>query len=143
MTETFPYSKRSHYPHMKPADIAIWERFIDQNPTAYKSVQYDYLVGAPPPFDPTVNAATGGEVSDLYRKKIDVVGFTNSDIHIIEVKPNAGPSAIGQVKGYAALYRRDEHPILPVHSVIITDVLRPDLEFIAAEEHIILIVIKP
>lgn len=134
MVETYKYEKRYHYPHMKPADIAIWERFIDKNPDAYDTCQYDFWVGSPPPFNPIVNEATEGSADGLYRRKIDVVGSKNGVLDIIELKPKAGLSAIGQVRGYVALYVRDETPPVRPNPVIITDQVSQDILEVAAGE---------
>ncbi len=131
MIEDYKYEKRYHYPHMGPADKEIWERFIDKFPAAYDVVSYDVKVGSPPPFDPTVNDATAGDASDLYKKKIDVIGYGGGKIDIIELKPRAGASALGQVKGYIELYKRDIAPKSTPNGILITDILLPDMEMLA------------
>lgn len=127
MLDLFRYEKRNSYPHMKPYDVALWERFIEKFPDAYTGCQYDYAVGSPPPFNPIVNDETMGSVDELYRRKIDVVGQTSTGIDIIELKPKAGMSSIGQVLGYAHLYKRDEQPQRKVRPVVITDAVQEDV----------------
>lgn len=135
MVESFKYEKRSAYPHMKPADVALWERFIEKYPDAYDTCEYDFWVGSPPPFNPIVNEETMGSADGLYRLKIDVVGHKGSGIDIIEVKPRADAKAIGQIKEYVRLYFRDEKPATRPQAVIITDTIRQDfLEAAAAEK---------
>ena len=141
MVEVFPFEKRNWYPHMMPADVAIWERFIEKKPNAYDNVSYDVKVGSAPEFDTTVNAESGGKAEDLYKKKIDVVGYKGAEIDIIELKPRAGQSALGQVKGYGQLYIRDYSPPEQPNLVLITDVLLPDMDFLAEAENIRLIVV--
>ncbi len=141
MREVFPYEKRYKYPHMKPKDIAIWERFIEKYPNAYKSVQYDFNVGDPPPFDPTGTNGEDLNQDALYRLKIDVVGRTESEYHIIELKPRADASAIGQLEGYKALYLRDEIPDMPLVLVIITDFLMPNIKYLCDQKGIKLFVV--
>lgn len=116
---------------MKPRDVAIWERFLTAFPDIYDEVEYDVLVGSPPPFDPTVNPDTGGEISDLYKKKIDVIAYKNGEVAIIEIKPNAGASALGQVLGYVALYKRDIEPTASPQAIVLTDILQPDMEMLS------------
>lgn len=127
---------------MKPADINIWESFIEKYPNAYKSCLYDFAVGDPPPFNPLGNDGEDLNQDALYRLKIDVVGRTDGQIDIIEVKPNAGPSAIGQVKGYKALFIRDEQPKEKVNMVIITDKLRPNIEYLCKQEGVSIIAVE-
>ena len=97
MTEVYEYGKRNWYPHMMPADVAIWERFIEKFPNAYNSVEYDVKVGAIPKFvTEHEDVAIQGQ-APLYARKIDVVGHAGANIDIIELKPNAGMSTLGQV----------------------------------------------
>ena len=80
-----PYvkSRTQYYPHMKPADIEIWERFIDENPNLYDMVEYDVPVGTTPEFlnEATPEATAGAQ--RLYSLKIDVVGHKAVFIDII------------------------------------------------------------
>lgn len=135
-----PFEKRSFYPHMKPADVAIWNRFIDANPSAFEEVCYDVPVGSGPDFDTVVNQETGGNVLKLYKKKIDVLAKAAGSLFVIEVKPQAGTSSIGQVKGYVTLYKRDYKPSELVKPVIVTDEQKRDMEFLAKEEGVMLLI---
>lgn len=126
---------------MKPLDVAIWERYIAQNPDAYKTVQYDVPVGSTPDFDTTVNPETGGDNAFNYRRKIDVVGHTDEHIDIIEIKPRAGSGALGQVRSYKSLYERDYGPKKNVRAVVITDERTPDIDMLAAELNVKIIIV--
>lgn len=140
MIDVFPFEKRYKYPHMKPNDVTIWERFIDKNKEAYKTVQYDFNIGDPPPFNPFIGGTEDLNQDALYRLKIDVVGHTNSYIHIIEVKPKAGPSAIGQVQSYLEIYTRDYKTTQPVRAVILTDSIQPNMQYLCEKAGVLLIV---
>lgn len=126
---------------MRDFEIGLIERFIDKFPDAYDEVIYSYPVGSPPPFDPIVNQATEGSADYLYRRKIDILGFKGNDIDILEVKKQAGTSAIGQVKGYRTLYVRDEKPNVKVGCKIITDIASKDLYDVAFAEDVKIIVV--
>jgi hypothetical protein len=141
MIDVFKYEKRYKYAHMKPADIAIWERFIEAYPQAYDTVQYDFNVGDPPPFNPLLDDGTDLNQDALYRLKIDVVGHNTNRLDIIELKPNAGPSTIGQIKGYKTLFLRDEKPTKAVSMVIITNVLRPNMQYLCESEGVKIVVV--
>lgn len=136
MVEVFKYEKRYWYPHMKPADVVIWERFIEKNPKAYETCLYDYHVGEPPPFNPLMDEDEDLNQDALYRLKIDVVGQKASHFDIIEIKPNAGPSAIGQVKAYAELFNVDDPFKTKLNCVIITDKIRPNMEYLCKQENV-------
>lgn len=134
MIETYKYEKRYWYPHMKPHDVEIWERFIDRNPEAYDNCQYDFWVGSLPSFDIVVNPESGGDQEGNYRKKIDVVARKDGKIDIIEVKPDATASAVGQVKRYLMLYVKEQTPSATPQAVIVTDKMsQDDLDFATQE----------
>lgn len=141
MIDFFKYEKRYKYPHMKPNDIEIWERFIKKYPNAYDRVQYDFHVGDPPPFNPLGDGGEDFNQDALYRLKIDVIGYKGDKIDIIEIKPDAGPSSIGQIISYVTLYARDENPTKALRPVIITNSLKPNMSFLARSEGVHVIVV--
>lgn len=126
---------------MSVADTEIWNRYIAKFEDAYDRVQYDFHVGNPPPFNPLMDDGTDTNQDMLYKLRIDVIGHKGANVDIIEVKPNAGPSAIGQVRAYKTLYERDEEPTGRVNMVIITDTLRPNMNFLSAADNVKLIII--
>lgn len=133
-----PYERRYKYPHMGPEDKAIWERFIDANPAAFDMCAYDVPVGSVPEFDTVVSPTTGGDAEKLYKKKIDVVASKGDALFIIELKPNAGLAALGQVTGYKTLFKLDYQPKQVLQAMIITDTMRPDMEFLSEENRVLL-----
>lgn len=141
MRDFVPFQKQNKYPHMKPADVAIIERFIEKYPGAYDQVAYSFPVGSPPPFNPIVNDATEGSADYLYRRKIDIVAMKGSAIDIIEVKPSAGTSAIGQVLGYRDLFIRDEKPSVKPSCIVVTDESSNDLDHVAQMQGVKIIVV--
>lgn len=140
MAEKYKYEKRSYYPHMMPYDVAIWERFIEQNPDMYDFVSYDVKVGSLPDFDTVVSPETGGDVADLYKRKIDVVGFKGDQIDIIEIGPNAGSGKLGQVLGYKQLYIKEFQPSVEPKAIVLTDALRTDMNFLAESMGVFMVV---
>lgn len=139
--EIYPYEQRYWYPHLSPAEAAIWHRFVKQYPDAYEQVAYDVKVGTIPEFvlkqdDPAIR-----KQANLYKYKIDVVAVSKNTIYIIELKQGATMRAIGQVKGYGKLYLRDINPSARVQHVIITDVLMPDMNTLSEEEEVDLVVV--
>jgi len=141
MPETFPYGKRTWYPHMKPYDISIWEAFMSEFPLMYDHVQYDVACGDGPQFDTLIDANTGGHAEMLYKKKIDVVAFKGAQIDIIELKPNASAASIGQVKMYRLLYIKDYNPPVTPKCIVITDNPTPNLGEFAHAEGVLLVVV--
>lgn len=140
MNPRVPYGVRYKYPHMKPNDIAIWERFVLRHPEEYKEVIYDQPLGAgrQTPEDVDENMAADWKI--LTQWKVDVIGFKEGSIEVIEVKPNAGPSALGQIMAYAILVDKIDELSLPVIPVILTDVERPEMRKICEEMGVHLII---
>lgn len=103
MYKILPYKKLLKYPHMKPLDVAIWERFVVKYPNLFTMVIYDYHVGEGADFLPTGTETPDGRENRLYQKKIDVLGFKVDEMSIIEVKPRADIKALGQVITYEKL----------------------------------------
>jgi len=69
----------------------------------------------------------------LTKKRIDAVGHRANKIEIIEVKPNASNSAIGQALAYATLYGKENPGATPIEMVIVTDREVPDMNFLCAQ----------
>lgn len=128
VTPRFPADKLRKYPHMFQLDIAIWERFLDDFADQYSGFDYDVKVGqGTPPHDNTPPEYR--HMTDILSKyRIDCVGYKPSLIEIIEVKPMASTTAIGQVTTYVELYKRDFSPSLPVRGVIVTDWYIQDID---------------
>lgn len=141
MNPLFEYKKRSKYTHMSEADKLIWERFIDKFPNEYDYVQYDFRVGDPPPFNPLGDNGEDLNQDALYRLRIDVVGHKGNDRDIIEIKPKAGPSTLGQVKGYKTLFDRDEVIKGKTQTLIITDILMTNMEYMAKQENVRIVIV--
>lgn len=141
MRDIFKYEKRYAYPHMNIRDKEIWERFIDKFPDAYINCQYDFHIGEAPPFNTLMDDGEDKNQDMLYRLRIDVVGESKEFCDIIELKPSAGPSTIGQVQSYKILYDRDEEQKKPTRCVIITDKENPNMAYLAKQAGVVLIVV--
>lgn len=140
--EIYPYEQRYWYPHLSPAEAAIWHKFVAANPDAYERVAYDVKVGTAPDFVLQHEDESIRKQASLYRYKIDVVGFKGNKVDIIELKQSATMRTIGQVKGYRKLYLRDIDANASGDDVIITDVLMPDMEDLTAAEGVKLKVVN-
>ena len=105
----FKFEKLVKYPHMKPADVSVWEKFIDQHPGFFDRVDYDFHVGTGADFLPDKEDTPDGRENRLYKKKIDVVGYKENEIYIIEVKPKATMEALGQALALTELFDRPEN----------------------------------
>jgi len=132
----FPPILLRKYPHMFPRDIVIWERFLLKHASKFTGFDYDIKVGSVPVFPDGFDSGIykAGEV--LWKKRIDAVGYKANEIIIIEVKPNAGASAIGQILGYIQLYRNEIKPAQKIIGMIVTDFPDIDLRKIAENNQI-------
>ena len=137
----FGPEKLAKYPHLFPRDVPIWERFLDKFSAHYVGFDYDIKVGTgiEPPENPTY--ADMRLIAGVYKKRIDAVGYQSGQTDIIEVKPAATFSAIGQVLGYAQLYRA-EYPAQPaVIPVLVTDWETPDIRQFAEISGVQLVIV--
>ncbi len=139
--ELVPFEKRYWYPHMQQDHVSIWERFIATYPESYDTCQYDVTVGSVPGFtDPAHPVSVPGQ-EKLYKKKIDVVAFKGGNIDIIEIKPKANASAVGQVKRYVYLYSKEFAPGKNLQPVIVTDSMDDDDREFARDEGVLVVVV--
>lgn len=117
---------QSFYPHMKPHDVHLWEQFIRANAGFFDKVDYDILVGDGVVMGDIKKDVYAKSFKILTQKKIDVVGYIRNEIWIVEVKPFASSSALGQLLTYRLLYDETYSPKLPVKMMIITNQLKTD-----------------
>ena len=122
----FKLEKLSKYPHLRPEDVAIWERFIAAHPEAYDSVDYDVRVGEGAPTPPEAPPEIADDFHTLTQKRIDVVAHRPGEIWIIEVRPRADQTALGNLMGYRTLYQRQFSPAETVKLMVITDRIGDD-----------------
>lgn len=137
---TVPPNVQAKYPHMMPADIRIWSRYLKTNPFPRARIAYDLHVGTPA--EPLLGMTEEYErmTEALSRKRIDAVVYEERWTRIVEVKPYAGAGAIGQVLTYRLLYRR-EFPGSPMPlPVIVTDQPQVDTPWLCKQLNIELIV---
>jgi len=126
--QKIPYEKLLRYPHLRPADKEIWDRFIDDNPKFFREVIYDARVGEGREYAEYPMPQVKSAMEYLSKKRIDVVGFRDDLIYVIEIEPKASLEAIGQALSLAELFR-DVAPIdKTVIPAIITDEILPDIK---------------
>jgi hypothetical protein len=137
MPGRFPYKLLAKYPHMKPEDIAVWERFIRAYPNLYVTCDYDVPCGQGAPQNPEhpENIQADGKI--LTQKKIDVIGYSNDATYIIEVKPIADARALGQILTYEKLYMADHPELTRVEKMIVCGEIERELDAIFTEHDII------
>lgn len=120
------------YPHFNAADAHIWTRFIASYPDLFDSVDYDVTCGEGPGVQDDLKPEYQRNADYLGSYKIDVVGRRKNVHYIIEVKPYAGPHALGQILSYAILYDAYDSSEEQVVPMIVTDRTRADMEKLCA-----------
>jgi hypothetical protein len=119
------------YPHMLPAEAEIWDRFLKIRQPPFINLEYDVHVGDTPIPPATLPDYLRGMYDSVMKKRIDVVAHDTDVIYVIEVKPRAGMSALGQVLAYKYLYTRDFSPGKPVEMRIVSEREEPNIREIA------------
>ena len=111
--------------HMLPEDREIWRRFLELFEDNFESYIYDRLVGPRydwGEFDLPPGVARLAE--RLYALRIDVLAQREGETWVIEVKPLAGLSALGQVLAYDYFIRKLPDTTPFVGRMIVTDFVR-------------------
>lgn len=140
MPGRFKFEKLAKYPHMKPEDVVVWERFITKNPDFFDTVDYDVALGEGAPQDPSLpeNIARDGKI--LTQKKIDVVGYKGNDVSLVEVKPIANMRGLGQIITYFKLYEKPEDIAGVVFKVIVAGAVERELDDVFKENDVLLMI---
>lgn len=100
----FKYEKRRRYPGLLKKDVLVWETFIDHFPGYFSSCDYNVRVGEGIIIDHNWHISIQNMATALTQLRIDVIGESNNDITIIELKPYGSCTAIGQLLAYTKLY---------------------------------------
>lgn len=139
----YPPQIRHKYPHMRPADVRIWEAYLLGHTHPNAQVAYDVHVGSTPSPPPNAPEYLVKHIEAVYPKKIDAVIYLLSETIVAEVKPFAGLTALGQALGGRLLFHRD-YPLAPNPiPAIITDTAQPDIPWLCARLGIVLIEVPP
>jgi len=139
----YPPTILRKYPHMMPNDIAIWERFLVSEHNTFDSFSYDVHVGTGrgySDFDPEWKITLAKALTCF---RIDAVGYHENIATIIEVKPFASLSALGQIIAYSNLWQIN-FPDKPVEALlIVTDSTSNDVKTVLKANSILLIEVGP
>jgi len=113
-------------PQYQRDDFEIWRAWLPVMVTRYQNVDYSFRLGG----------KTGGEIPgskyagmwrEVTARRVDAVGYTNGRVDLIEFRRNAGPSAIGQLIIYQALWKKEIKSASITHMLLVTDRIDPDL----------------
>ncbi|MGH8908598.1 MAG: hypothetical protein ACRD0K_19390 [Egibacteraceae bacterium] len=123
-----PPIKTGRYPHMAKHDARIWEAFLDQYGGNFLAISYDVALGGSvlPGDSLPEDERLGWQYSTAF--KIDAVAQQENQVWIIEVKPGASASAIGQALCYTILAEDDSLSPLPLIPTVVTDRASADIK---------------
>jgi len=109
------------FPHLLRNEVPIWRRFLAQFREKFAKFEYDVHVGKGAEPHRVLPPNLQKALRVLTQKRIDVVGYRVGEVWLFEVKPNAGPSALGAVMMYEYFYRRDRAPRERIIKAVVTD----------------------
>ncbi len=115
------------YPHFLAADTDVWSRYLADPIVPIKEVWYDVHVGGAVQLLPGADEMDMRIAAGVTRKRIDVVAKVGAGFWIIEVKPVAGLTAIGQIIIYTRLFVREFSVTGEVFPVIVADEVDQDV----------------
>lgn len=141
MPGKFNFELRHKYPHMIGDDTEVWNRFIIKFPTYFDTVDYDIHVGTGVDTSPIPDKTDQNYWSQLTKKRIDVIGYKNSLVTIVEVKKRATLFTLGQVLGYRFLYLREHEELKGVLTLILCSKVDQDDFAVLSNYHINVIVL--
>jgi len=112
---------------MGPADARVWRAALELNLVSFEKLEYDVRLGG-------LGAALIPDAHEhkrmwetLLRKRIDVVGWRRGVPWLVEVKPVAGFSALGQCLGYGFLWSKERGATPKPRLMTVCAVSDPDL----------------
>lgn len=116
-----------HYPHMLAEDTAVWTKFLQTDSDRLKEVWYDVHVGSGVLLPVGADDVERRIAAGVTRKRIDVVARVAGGYWVVEVKPVANMTAVGQVISYARLFGAEYRVDGDVVPVIVCDSYDEDL----------------
>jgi len=112
---------------MFPLDIEVWERFLDRHGDSYIGFAYDVKVGEKCKVHKHWGENYKRDAEVLSKLRIDVVGVKDEALDIIEVKPTAKASAIGQMLTYHHCFLHDFDTSKEVRTMIVAEHFDPNI----------------
>ncbi len=124
---------------MMAEDVAVWTRYLRSPLVRIDEVWYDVHVGAPIPTGPDATEADRKVAAALGKKRIDVVARVGDVFWVIEVKPRADMTAVGQAVSYLRLFVQEFEPRRGVMGVIVCDEVDGDIVSVCEELGVVVI----
>jgi len=131
--------ERRTYPHLLPGDAPILTEYLKRYGDRYTQVIFDHRIGNGRDPGPSYENNIRQMAIDLSQRRIDALGITPTEHHIIEVTDAAGTTAVGQLIAYKQLLQDQLTPGRTIKLVLVArsvqSDIRPALLTIGAEIH--------
>ncbi len=128
METALPLRHFPKYPHLLPGDVTLWEIFLARDHPDNITVVYDLHLGPGAELPTNLPDNIKRMATAITQYRVDVVIYYPDRIHVTEIKPQAGLTALGQALGYAFLYRAERPSDLRIVPTVLTNFLKPGLQ---------------
>jgi hypothetical protein len=118
---------------MAKRDGEVWARFLDLHAAEFRAFAYDVALGGVALDAPDLAEADRLGWKYTTALRVDACGMTDSEIWIIEVKPNATASALGAAVAYPLVAKRERAFDLPLQPAIVCNYCQPDVKWAALQ----------
>lgn len=119
-------------PHISTDDLALWEVFRKRYAQEYVQFYFDVALGSGEDSPANTRPSVAAAWKRLTQFRADVVGDTGSGWHLIELRPNAGPGAIGAIQTYSTLWLTDPPDQRELKPIVVTDRCSADIKRVAS-----------
>ena len=127
----YRYGQLARYPHMLPAEVPIWERWVSQEPDWAQAVTYDVRLGAPWQLTPDATDDIRAIAAGLTTLRADVIAWDEDHLWVLEIKPSTTPGALGQALAYTALLGTTDPQSVPLIPAVLSAYHHPALRLAA------------
>lgn len=118
-------------PHLSQNDLRLWESFRRRFAGDFRRFFFDVALGRGQAVGPGVSPNVAAAWRRLTRFRADVVADTPEAWTIIEIRPNAGPGAIGSLQVYTSVWFQDPPDRRPLRALLVTDDCTEDIIAVA------------
>lgn len=128
---SFPPGWEGIPPHISTDDLTLWEQFRRLYAKDYERFYFDVALGSGEDSPENTRPSVAEAWKRLTMFRADVVGDTGAEWHLIELRPNAGPGAIGALQTYSTLWLTDPPDKRVLVPILVTDRCSPDIRRVA------------
>jgi len=114
-------------PGISPEDYDIWKVWRPRNFKRFDKLNFNVRLFRPLTLDPGLPENIKRMAEFNAAKRIDVLGWCAGAASIIELRNNAGLSAIGQLLGYNKLFRKEFPDMSQVKMILVSNRFDPDV----------------